>query len=190
MPKRSKIIAYAVIALAVVWVGGRIVKRAQPAYVKWKLKRELRDIEPWSSSTNYSASGWEHLIRAAGAFQRADPQLAEDVLEEHLRNSAGNPDQMSSEQGKLFLLLRMVFDLPEHAPARGRIFDGWARGQSDLNADGTVNAAWPVSVDQGKPRLVAGREGAGGGGYSVRDEYTFLRYRFKYRDLSGIHVEG
>ena len=185
-PKRSRLIACAAIAAAVVWMGSCAARQARPAYTRWKLMRQLGEIEAWTASTNYSADGWKRLARVAGTFQQADPQLAADALEEDLRRHAGNPAELAVEQGKLFLLTRMMFDLPEHASIGPRVFDSWTRGNSEVNVDGTTNFAWPLALDHGQPRLVAGCGGTAGRDYSIRDEYTYLRYKFKYRDLTGL----
>ena len=185
MSGRSRIIFYGVTALLVVWIGGCLVKHGQPAYAKWKLKRLVQKIEPWTTSTNYSAEGWKQLAKAAKAFQNASPKLAGETLNDYLRGCARNPGQLPAEQGKVFLLLRVVFDLPANAPAGQRLtFANWTRGRSDLNKDGTINLSWPLFWDQGKPRLVAGCQGAAGSGYSAGDEFAHLRYKFKYRDLA------
>jgi hypothetical protein len=119
-------------------------------------------------------------------IQRADPRLSGESLADYLQGYANRPDQLAAEQGKVFLLLRVMFELPENAPPQQRLaFAGWTRGRSGLNEDGTVNLAWPVSWKQGQPRLVAGREGSAGSGYSVREDFAYLRYHFRYRDLSG-----
>jgi len=165
----------------------RLVNYEQTVYLKWKLKRQVRKIEPWTSSTNYSVAGWTQLVRTAKAFQNVTPGLAGETLNEHLKVYAGKPDQLSTEQGKVFLLLRVIFELPENASSGQRLtFAGWARGRSDLNPDGTVNLSWPLSWSQGKPRLVSGCEGTAGSNYSVADEYVFLRYKFNYRKLSKV----
>src|SRR4030095_6367121 len=96
------------------------------------------------------------------------------------------PELLAVEQGKVFLLLRVIFDLPEHAEAGRKFsFADWTRARTDENSDGTVNLAWPISFASGTPRLVAGREG-NAGSYSPRNEYTFLRYQFPMRDLSRV----
>ena len=196
MSRRSKIISSSLIVLVMVWVGwhlmvwttkclGRLVKYEQTVYTKWKLKRQFQKIEPWMASTNYTTGGWKQLVKAAKAFQNASPKLAGEALNDYLRRYAKNPSQLPAEQGKVFLLLRVAFELPESAPVGQRLtFASWTRGRSDLNKDGTINLSWPLSWDQGKPRLVAGCEGTAGSGYYAGDEFAALRYKFKYRDLS------
>jgi len=182
MPRLSKIIVYGVVGLAILWFGGWLIKREQPVYAKWKLKRFVRKIEAWPASTNYSAAGWSHLVGAARAFQKANPKLAEDALAEYLQEYANKPSQLPIEQGKVFLLLRVVFDLPDRVQQTSAA----GSGRPDLSADGAANPAWPLRWEEGKPRLVAGYANAAVSRKSIRDEYAYLRYRFRYRDLSNV----
>jgi len=196
--QRSKIVVYSFIGLATVWVGWHIatwtvrglaslVKHEQAVYAKWKLKRQLTKLEPWTSSTNYSPAGWKQLVETAKSFQKVTPKLASDALNEHLNRYSRKADQLAVEQGKVFLLLRVIFELPESVSAAQRLtFARWPQARSDTNANGTVNLSWPLSWQQGKPQLIAGREGSAGPNYSPAEEYAYLRYRFKYRDLSKI----
>jgi hypothetical protein len=189
-PQVRKIVIYAIVAIAAVWLGGCIYKRAQPAYVTWNLKRLVRNIEPWTASTNYTAAGWNHLVKTARVFQQSTPRLAEEALDAHFKDAARNPVQLSAEQAKVFLLLRMMFDLPEDAPPEQRFsFADWTRARTDVNPDGTVNLAWPLRTTGGAPRLVAGCEGTAGN-YSAKEEFAFLRYRFPNRDLGAIQWEN
>jgi hypothetical protein len=191
MPKElKKILTYAVVAIAVIWIGGCIIKRQRPVYVKWKLKRALEAVEPWTASTNYSAEGWTRLVRAAKTLQKTDPVLAGDALGEFMKAGGVTPELLATKQAKAFLVFRTAFDLSEHAPEGKKFsFADWVRARTDVNADGTVNLAWPLSFEAGPPRLVAGREGSPGT-YSARDEYDFIRYKFTPRDLSRIQVSN
>jgi hypothetical protein len=79
----------------------------------------------------------------------------------------------------------MIFEAPERGSARIP-FAQWERGNSDVNQEGGFNQAWPLSFNQGKVRLVAGREGSAGPTYSIGTEYDYFRYNFKPRDLSKV----
>jgi hypothetical protein len=190
MTQRTKFIIYGVAALAGVWVGWKAVHGLQPAFARYRLKRRFSQIEPWTASTNYSVGGWRQLIKTAKAVQAANSSLAGDALGEYLQRYANRPDQLPGEQAKLFLLLRVVFDLPETGSAGpSASFGGPTAKRSDASAGGTANLAWPLSWNQGTPRLVAGCESAASGVYRVKDEFDFLRFHFRRRDLSKVQVD-
>src|ERR1035437_3743418 len=46
MLRYSKIVIYGAIAIAVVWAGWQVMRRAQPAIAKYRLKRRFSQIEP------------------------------------------------------------------------------------------------------------------------------------------------
>lgn len=189
MSRSTKPILYVVLGLIVLWLGVRLVQYAQPAYARYQLKRLFRNVEPWPASTNYTAEGWARLVKAARALQAADPKLAGDAMAAVLRDAAGDPAQLPQAQGKLLLLLRVAFDLPESVTGEQRLaFTAWTRSPLVTNLDGSVNLAWPLTWNQGNPRLVAGCPGPAGGDYPVADEYAFMRYHFRTRDLSGFQA--
>jgi len=184
MFRHTKIIvtvAAALLALLLLtWLGRQVA----PWYSRHQLESRMAQIEPWGSSTAYSEAGWKHLIQTARACQEASSALTAAALEEHLQSFSAKPDDLPIAQGKVFLLLRVMFDLPDSTPAGpGVSLAGWNRGGTDVNPDGTFDQAWPLLWNQGRPRLVSGRNGAAGAEYSAAKEYAMLRYRFKYREL-------
>lgn len=183
MQSQRKWILYAVASLLLVFIVVKAVHAISPVVAKARLKSRIAKLEPWTATTNYSAGGWKQLIKTARAFQQADPKIADAALEAYFKNVGGDPVRLDAEQGKAFLLFRVIFDIPENAPQRipGPL---WERGFSDINPDGTVNQAWPIRWNGGQPQLVAGRQGVAGGAYSPRNEYSFMRFRHKSRDLS------
>ena len=183
MPRLRKIIIYAAVLVAAYLVLSWVGKRVMPIYARHKVQHAVKGIEPWPASTNYSEAGWARLLKAARVVQKGEPRLVDEALVDYLASFQQEPNQLAVEQGKVFLLLRAVFDLPEHSAAGRLTFDNWTRGNTDVNTDGTFNLSWPLIWQQGQPRLVSGCSGSAGS-YSVRNEYTYLRYHFRYRDLS------
>ncbi|HET7626342.1 MAG TPA: hypothetical protein VFM25_13875 [Verrucomicrobiae bacterium] len=182
MMRYRKPILIGLIALIAVFFGIKIARAVYPLIVKARLNHAISKIEPWTISTSYSDAAWKKLVNAAKRFQSADPKLAKQVIANRIKTASANPNQLAIEQGKIFLLSRVVFDLPGNGSQRipGA---GWERGQTDVNPDGTINAAWPVVWNGGKPSLASGRVG-NAGSYSATNEFEFLRFRYKYRDLS------
>jgi hypothetical protein len=183
MANPKKIIIYGVVSLVALFIVVKTFKAVHPAWTRHRLKSQISRIEPWTSSTNYSDNGWQQLSKAARAFQKADRTIAEEALTGYVQKYANDPNQLPVEQGKVYLLVRMIFEAPERGGTRIP-FAQWERGNSDVNPDGTINQGWPLSWSQGKPRLVAGREGNAGPAYSIATEYDYFRYNFKPRDLS------
>ncbi len=183
MSRLRKIAIYAAVLLAAYLVLSWVGKRVMPIYARHRIQHAIQGIEPWPSSTNYSETGWTRLLKATRIVQKSSPRLVNEVLVNYLAGFQQDPNQLAVEQGKIFLLLRMVFELPEHSTAEPLGFEHWTRGKTDVNPDGTHNLSWPLAWEQGRPHLVSGCSGSAGS-YSVGNEYTYLRYHFPYRNLS------
>ncbi len=175
-----KIAVYVLIALVVLWAAHWVVKRVRPAYTKWRLAQAFRKIEPWPATTNYSTDAWKRLVKAARAFQKADQNIAGIVLAEHFERFSNQPHQLAVEQGKALLLLRVMFDIPEQPDEEP------GKQSSALNSSSAAgrSSTWPLKWEGNRPRLVSGFPNVPVFRQSVADEYTALRYRYKYRDLS------
>ena len=57
--------------------------------------------------------------------------------------------------------------------------------RTDINADGSVNLAWPLSWRGGKPVLVSGFIGVQGRRLDAGSEYHYFRSRYELRKLPG-----
>lgn len=182
MPNLRKIIVYLLAAAIVLWAGNWLVKRVKPAYAKWRLTRAIAKIEPWPATTNYSPAAWKQLVRAARVFQETDPELAGRLLAEHIRKYSGQPAQLAIEEGKMFLLLHMVFDIAEDSNEK----EATAAPQP-TSPLGTVHGpSWPIQWRNGQPSLVSGHPQSKLFLQPITDEFTLMRYRYKYRDLSKV----
>ena len=79
--------------------------------------------------------------------------------------------------------MRIVFAIPEAAPAEERFsFKGWSNWP-EPDERGQVNLAWPVTWQHGRPELVTSYEGSMGQPYPAAREYRFLLDTFPYRSL-------
>ena len=185
MPNTKKIIIYSVIALVALFVVVKLIKIAHPAWTRYRLKSMVAKMEPWTATPDYSEAGWKQAVKTAKAFQKVDYVLATEALTGYLAQYANDADRLTEAQGKAFLLLRVIFEAPESGGAR-LPFAQWERGQTDVNQNGSLNLAWPLMWNEGRPRLVAGRQGTAGSTYSIATEYDYFRYNFKPRDLSKV----
>jgi len=190
-----------------------------------QLNKLLAEIAPWpDGSTSYSNASWKHLISAAKYVQECDPASIEKTLFDYqnasvfdrgvirldktndddqvltaLRLKFAGSEKKIEDDGKLLLLMRTVFDLPERAPVGQKVnFFGWtipaknvSNGKviySDENRDGTINIAWPIVWNGGKPKLLSGETSLQGvvDVYNVLGEYKYFRARYTMRNLKGV----
>jgi hypothetical protein len=148
------------------------------------LKTTLGSLRPWSQRDAFTRDDWGNYMEAAKAVQKADQQTVETALGEFVREAVQETFTGYESESKPFLLLRMVFDLPEAAPQQSRlIFKGWVNWPKP-DAQGNVSLAWPVSWQSGKPDLVASYEGSEGKPYDAAAEYRYFRSHFPYRHLA------
>jgi hypothetical protein len=143
----------------------------------------ISTLHPWSSTAAYKGSDWERIVEVAAAFQRALPTVAAEGFEIFSLQNTNNFQNDYLEDSKAFLLLRVMFDLPEHGKGRPG-GPGWLTERRDLNTDGTVNLAWPVVWNKGQPFLASDFLGYEGFAYSAKADYLFLSSHYSKRDLS------
>ena len=134
---------------------------------------------------------WPELVKAAKIVQawpsntvvRAVTEVQERTTEYRLF------DQYKEDQ-KLLLLMRMMFDLPEHyRVGEGgwqRRFAGYVTYGKEINDDGTINLAWPVAWNSGQPNLVSGIGGLQGvnARYKAAAEFKYFSGKYPRRNLS------
>jgi hypothetical protein len=141
----------------------------------------FRRLTPWRHDSRFSEEDISAYERAARLVQRASPADVARALREFQAQS--DPATRIDDETRLFLLLRFLFDLPEHAPAaQRRSYWGWVNWPAP-DAAGNVNLSWPLSFDGERPVLLAGFEGAEGSTDAVAEEYEDLRTRFPLRKL-------
>ncbi len=144
----------------------------------------IKGLEPWRQSKGYSKEGWDAAISVARLIQGTDAAIVEKVLDAYMaqvRNAPANGD--FEPDSRPFILMRVVFDLPEKAePREAFSFKGWTNSK-ERERDGRVNLAWPVSWGPAGPSLVARYEGSEGLPYSAADEFRLMKRKFAFRKL-------
>ncbi len=152
-----------------------------------ELAKLLRRMDAWPvGSVQYTAEGWNNLIAAAKVLQRSDPQSVRIAMRD-CQQAAGLSfvDQITTD-GKLFLLMRAAFELPERATVSQAVtYTGWKTGGTELNGDLTINLSWPLAWNGGHPQLVASFDGARDyrARYDAAREFTVFLNRFPMRRL-------
>jgi len=175
-----------------------------------QFKRITEKGYPMDFGISYPADSWRRLRDAALYLQECDPDSIVSALIDFQQRYDGdiNPKCLGADwpvrkivlgekYSKLIFLTRVMFNLPEHAPATEKVrFFMWSNvgiGPSgdeqvlDRNFDGTVNLAWPITWNDGRPRLLSLQTGVNGVGclYRVVDEYQFFKAHYNLRRLSG-----
>jgi len=184
-----------ILAILCTFGGGCVVSLSQdvPAHLTVKKLKTLTDsIVSWSEvePSSMSSTDWSNLVVVAKAIQASEPKSVEKAL--HLYQLGGEDESnfyasSRSDDSKLFLLVRVVFILPESVSERDfHFFAGWVGGFGLYNADGSMNQSWPVKWNNGRPKLIAPYGGIQGinARYDASAEYSFFREKYQMRDLS------
>jgi len=134
-------------------------------------------LAPWPAEGDLSSDDWNRYITAAREVQATATEDVEQALTSFLDRGEEDPETA------LFLLSRVVFDLPMRAPAaQRRTWKGWINWP-EPDEEGMVDLSWPVRWDGSRPTLEANFAGAEGHRYAAVEEYRDLRERFAPRDL-------
>jgi hypothetical protein len=153
------------------------------------LARLIGILDPWTDD-EFSESSCEKALAVAGLFQELDPALVTEALREYERaifEKTRIAGSVTCEASKAYILMRVIFELPEEPVDGASVFlGGWLGWSSDrpprlVHAD---NAAWPLTWSGGRPSYVAGRAAYEGPPYSPAREYTSMMARYAYRDLT------
>lgn len=146
----------------------------------------LRSLAPWRTAKDFSEADWDAYLRAARLVRRTEPETvvaALDAFAAECRRRDAERFPGYEDESKPFLLMRIVFAIPDAAPAEKRFsFKGWSNWP-DPDERGEVNLGWPVGWRDGRPYLLASYAGSGGQAYPAAAEYRFLSATFPYREL-------
>jgi hypothetical protein len=150
-----------------------------------QLVAALRSLPPWQTIADFGEAEWDAYIRTARLVQQADPDTVSAALDQfaaELRQSNA-PYPGYELESVPFLLMRVVFLLPETVPVAQRFaYKGWSNWP-DPDDRGEVNPGWPVVWKAGRPSLVASYAGSSGQPYPASAEYRFLLATFPFRNL-------
>jgi hypothetical protein len=151
-----------------------------------ELKKLFDSLPVWSGRDSFRRDDWTKYLQVADTVHQTDPQIVEAALDQFVKGALLEPFMGYEIESKLFLLMRVVFDLPESAPQESRLsFKGWTNWPNP-DANGNVSLAWPLTWRDGKPQLVNSYEGSEGKPYAATAEYRYLREHFPYRDLRDV----
>lgn len=165
--------------------------RSAEAVLAERLNCMLAGARAWPSlgQSDYDVRDWCALLRIAHVVQSADPMIAADALDRVVAQSAGMSDQVDMES-KLYLLIRLVFELPTQVSNGPRpIFKIWIGDPASATVGANDNPNWPVEWQSGQPRLIARRAGSAGKPYGARGEYLYFLEKYHFRDLSAVNID-
>jgi hypothetical protein len=141
-------------------------------------------LVPWTTPDDFKPKDWEVYVRVARMVQGSAPGAVKSALADFMNKAVNEEYKGYESESKLFLLMRIVFDLPERAPAKARFsFKGW-ENWPEPDEKGYVNLAWPISWKDNLPKLEASYKGSMGQPYGAVEEYQYLLDHFPYRSLT------
>lgn len=156
---------------------------------KEALLRLIKEIEPWGVTTNYSQAHWERLIATARIAQRANPSTMKAALALFENQNKQNFKGLYEEDSKPYILIRMMYELPQFAPIDERFaFKGWNPRRININPDGTINLSWPIVWLNNSPHFVAPCRGSSGPPYKPEYEYEYVRALYPQRNLDKVSL--
>lgn len=153
-----------------------------PATQRQAIIDSIAHITPWSGIDDYGSEDWASLRRSAILVQESDPAVVEQAIRAFRAQCFERTSDVPVDcDSQVFLLLRMVFDLPEDAPVHERaIFIGWMNWP-EVDETDSVNLAWPLSWASGAPSFVASQFGAMGAPYAAVEEYRHMLEHYGFR---------
>jgi hypothetical protein len=145
-----------------------------------ELARLFQALPKWATNHDLTDDEQQRLLATARTVQQAAPATVRKAIDRFMTDTDEyDPLDREFAETKLFLLMRVVFDLPESVPAADMAyFKGYLRPESALR-----NPSWPISWTEGKPQVVDRCVGSRGGRYLAADEYDFLLTRYRFRKL-------
>lgn len=146
----------------------------------------FHSLKPWKSKYDFTKKDWKLFIAVAKLIQSVDSATLEEALQSFMKQAINLDEnyQGYENESKLFLLLRIVFDIPETSTSTEKFsYKGWTNWPLPTDRTNT-NPAWPISWKNGKPKLLDSYEGSMGQPYAAIFEYRFFKEHYKFRKLT------
>jgi hypothetical protein len=140
----------------------------------------LEHIPDWSvSQETGSVPDFEPAARAAAELAGMDPEERRETIDAFSRDHCFPRFELDRASG-LYLVLRLLFDLPDAYPLdETKVFGGWVH--PSIGRD-PFDLSWPVRVDADEKTFSVDRfRSYRGKGYDAIGEYDFLSERFPLR---------
>lgn len=139
-------------------------------------------LTPWGPR-NFTEEEWAAYFQCVNYIRQLNEEDVAKLLEEIQHEFTSKPDG-DELQSKLFILLRLLFDIPETGDVSARMsFKGWENWPSP-NKFGQVNLTWPIAWEGNQPFLESHYEGSLGKPYALTSEYSYFKGLYLYRDIT------
>ena len=147
------------------------------------MARELIEkLTPWGQR-DFTEEEWASYFQCASYIQQMNDEDITELLEDIQHQFTNNPDG-DQLQSKLFILLRLLFDIPVTGDVSARMsFKGWENWPS-VDKSGQVNLTWPVAWKDNQPYLENPFEGSLGKPYALTIEYAYFKDLYPYRTIT------
>lgn len=142
--------------------------------------KALVELPDWPSDN--APESWAPYVVAAQRFQESARDVQRTVIQQVMATSQ-SPWDANERAYRLLLLLRVVFDLPERAPASERRVYLPCHDVPQPDSDGMVSIAWPLSWTQSGPCVVSRCARTSGPPYLPLRELEHFQNNYKYRVL-------
>jgi hypothetical protein len=169
--------------LALFLLGACCQKRddqAEPA-TKAEVVQLISSVEPWRANGGYSEKAWDRAMRVAGILQKSEPDIVGQALDEYVSSNISAVHGDYEENSKPFLMLRLMFELPQTNATGSEAV--WLRVWR-YSGSNPPAASWPIGWTNGRPYLLEPWQGSYGRPYAARAEYDYFRRCFRLRKLS------
>jgi hypothetical protein len=150
---------------------------------KQELIEDFHSLPPWKNEGDLNEQEWARFIEVAKIVQSVSPDTVGAALGEFIKQVIQKEYQGYESESKPFILMRVVFKLPEIASAEKRFsYKGWTNWP-EPDENNQVNLSWPISWNNNNPKLIASYEGSMGLPYAAAAEYRFLLENFPFRQF-------
>ncbi len=152
---------------------------------KETLVEYFHSLKEWTSNDAMTDSNWKQYIKVAKVVQQTNSKNVENSINEFMSQAIKLDENYTGfeNESKVFLLLRIVFDLPESFLAKNYYsYKAWSNWP-ETDANGFINLAWPISWQNKFPILIDSYTGSMGQVYAASSEYKYFLEKFNFRNL-------
>jgi hypothetical protein len=141
-----------------------------------QLAQRIASIAPWSSYVAYSQADWDKILDVANELNQSNSDSVRAALSIFSGQAAQVDATHYLEISKAFILIRVMFRLPE-----SEIRGNWARGGGWIADQSSKGPGWPVVWRRGRPKLASPFLAYDGIAYDPVSDYEQIRKTYRKR---------